>query len=535
MLAGAPVFMYNGLLMKSTENVKKKNKRRAIDKKAEIRLIVDSLVCIALFIVLTSVFAKRATAGLEPVYIINICFDIVTMVIGYMIYIFCMIDGTLFNNRIKYYTYLLNVVYLAIFTDGIAWLVNGLPQQRLANIIVNTIYYICMPVSCNFFWHYISEILKPSEKMRKKADVIVSVGMVISVILCVANLFFGQYFTVNELGEYHRSAFYPIHQIYSFFMILISLCLMIRRRKSLRLYQLMAMAMYVLAPLAVSILTVTFYGLSIAYPVMMCIMLLMYCVVNTSRAREQAAAARDMAMAATIQKSVLPDDFPAFPDRHEFELYASMNPAKEVGGDFYDFFLIDDDHLGLVIADVSGKGVPASLFMMISKSLLKISLQAGASPSEALRRVNTLLTEKEGLEMFVTIWVAVLTISTGEGVAANAGHEYPAFMRAGGRYEMLKYKHSPPVAVMGGLPFPEHAFKMERGDKLYVYTDGVCEAMNHKGELYGEERLIEELNRVPGADPEKVVANISESIKEFAHGTEQSDDITMLCIEYKGA
>ena len=513
----------------------RKKKSHIVKKSMRGRIIVDSLVCVFLIGIIIIELMHRKPRNLESTYVINISFDLASMVVGYLIYICSMIDGTLFNNRLKHYQYLLNVVLLALFTDGMAWLVNGLPQQRIGNILVNTVYYMCMPISCFFFWHYITEILRPDDKIRKKLDTAVLVGMIISLSMCVANLFFGQFFTVDEMGEYSRSELYPIHQIYGFFMILISLWMIIRERKKLRLYQLMAMVMYILAPLAVSIMTVAIYGLSVAFPAMMAVMVLMYCVVNVSRSKEQAAAARDMAMAATIQKYVLPDKFPAFPGRHEFELYASMKPAKEVGGDFYDFFLIDDDHLGLVIADVSGKGVPASLFMMVSKSLLKISLQSGASPSEALSRVNRHLTEKGDIDMFVTIWAAVLCISTGEGVAANAGHEHPVFMHHGDAYEMIVYRHSPPVAVMEDMPFAEHSFKMEKGDRLFVYTDGVSEAMNTAGELFGEERLVEVMNTGREAGPEEVIGIVNNALAEYTHGAEQSDDITMLCLEYRGA
>lgn len=245
----------------------------------------------------------------------------------------------------------------------------------------------------------------------------------------------------------------------------------------------------------------------------------------------------ELNMAKDIQAAQLPSTFPAFPDRKEFDIYASMTPAKEVGGDFYDFFLVDDDHLAMVIADVSGKGIPAALFMMISKILIKNRLKAGDSPSAALGRVNNQLIETNNIKpkQFVTVWLAVLELSTGKGKAANAGHEHPVLKRADGAYELLEYRHSPPVSLIKGLKFREHDFELKAGDRLFVYTDGVAEAMNSERELFGTDRLLEVLNSDPDASPEKVLENVTNCINEFVGEAEQFDDLTMLSLAYRGS
>ena len=242
----------------------------------------------------------------------------------------------------------------------------------------------------------------------------------------------------------------------------------------------------------------------------------------------------ELNMARGIQASQLPRLFPAFPDRPEFDVYATMTPAKEVGGDFYDFFLVDHDHIGLVMADVSGKGVPAALFMMISRVLIKSRLQNGESPAQVLSEVNNQLCEGNEAGFFVTVWLAVLQISTGLGVAANAGHEHPVLRRAGEDYALQVYRHSPAVAVMEGTPFREHEFRMNPGDSFFVYTDGVAEATSTAQELYGTERMLDALNRDPDADPKTVTENVMNSILGFTAGAEQFDDITMLCLKYIG-
>ena len=242
----------------------------------------------------------------------------------------------------------------------------------------------------------------------------------------------------------------------------------------------------------------------------------------------------ELGMAKAIQASQLPHLFPAFPDRKEFDIYATMTPAKEVGGDFYDFFLVDDDHIGMVMADVAGKGVPAALFMMVSRLLIRNRIQSGESPATALANVNDQLLEGNEAEMFVTVWLAVLEISTGRGVVSNAGHEHPVLRRAGGRYELVKYRHSPAVAVFPGMKYEEHTFELHPGDSLFVYTDGVAEASNEEEELFGTERLLQALNKDPGAAPEQVLHNVRDDIVSFVEEAEQFDDVTMMCLQYAG-
>lgn len=243
----------------------------------------------------------------------------------------------------------------------------------------------------------------------------------------------------------------------------------------------------------------------------------------------------ELNIATKIQASMLPRIFPPFPEREEFEIHASMNPAKEVGGDFYDFFLVDKDHLALVIADVSGKGVPAALFMVIAKVLIKNFALQGMSPSDVLKNVNERLCESNDTGLFVTVWLAIFEISTGKGLASNAGHEHPALWRQkDGTFELVKYRHSPAVATLEGMKFEEHEFRLDPGDMIYVYTDGVTEATNRDNELFGEERLQDALRRCGGDEPGAVLGTVRDAIRAFVDGADQFDDITMLAMKYDG-
>ncbi|MEG1985378.1 MAG: SpoIIE family protein phosphatase, partial [Oscillospiraceae bacterium] len=238
----------------------------------------------------------------------------------------------------------------------------------------------------------------------------------------------------------------------------------------------------------------------------------------------------ELDVATKIQASMLPCIFPAFPERAEFDIYACMLPAKEVGGDFYDFFLIDDDHLGLVMADVSGKGVPAALFMVIAKTLLKNVTQTGLSPKDVLEKVNNQLCVGNEAEMFVTVWLGILEISTGKLTCANAGHEYPVLKRACGDYELIRDKHGFVLAGMEGSRYREYELQMNHGDRLFLYTDGVAEATNAHNELYGTDRMLSALNRCKDSDCETLLHRMKEDIDVFVGEAPQFDDITMLSL-----
>ena len=255
---------------------------------------------------------------------------------------------------------------------------------------------------------------------------------------------------------------------------------------------------------------------------------------NTENARligEQKRLETELNLAAAIQKGVLPADFP---EEQEYVLYASMTPAKEVGGDLYDYFSIDDSHVGLVIGDVSGKGIPASLFMMITKKLLKQYALAGNSPSEVLRLTNVALCEDNVSDMFVTVWFGILDLSSGRIVAANAGHENPMLRGKEGPFEMFRDKHG---FVLGGMDmsrYKEYELTLEPGGTLFVYTDGAAEATNTEEQLFGTDRMLEALNQDPSLMPKELCETMSSSIDAFVGDAPQFDDLTMLCVRYNG-
>ena len=242
----------------------------------------------------------------------------------------------------------------------------------------------------------------------------------------------------------------------------------------------------------------------------------------------------ELSLASRIQTAMLPNTFPPYPDQTEFDIYASMDPAKEVGGDFYDFFFVDDDHLCMIMADISGKGIPAALMMMASKIVLENYGKMGKSPAAILADCNEAICANNSEEMFITVWLGILELSTGKMTASNAGHEYPILMEAGGRYELYKDKHGFVIGGMPGMKYTEYVIDLTPGSRIFLYTDGVPEATDEDKNMFGLERTLEALNSCCDCSPAETLKAVRGAVDSFVKGAEQFDDLTMMCLEYKG-
>ena len=242
----------------------------------------------------------------------------------------------------------------------------------------------------------------------------------------------------------------------------------------------------------------------------------------------------EVEIATTIQQSMLEHVAPDFVGKKEYDLYASMTPAREVGGDFYDFFMPDDDHIAILIADVSDKGVGSAFFMAIAKTLIKTYAQMGGTPSEILASVDKRISEKNDAGLFVTVWFAIIDLNTGHTMACNAGHDYPAIMKNGEDFVIEKTPHGPPVAFIPGMDFVGTEFDLKPGDRIFLYTDGLNEAKRGDGERFGTDRMLEVLNAHKDADNEEMIHLMRKAVDEFAGDEPQFDDMTMLGFTFKG-
>ena len=442
----------------------------------------------------------------------------------------------------RYFQLFFGLVILYIGNHLARQLMEGIPGQgiRVALIVVTLLEFLASGMMAFLFSLLTLHIANPER--HRETFLRLFLGILIAhILLMIVSQFTDLCYYFDTSNVYRRSPAYLLSNLAHISMLGIDVFLLTRWRNNFSPRIRHAFWVYIIAPIAAIVVQAFFHDVqliilaTVAAAVYMSMVIMQDQMEKYEKEHEKATRmGAELSMATDIQASQLPRLFPSFPNRPEFDVFASMTPAKEVGGDFYDLFMIDDDHIGLVIADVSGKGVPAALFMMVARVLIKSHLQNGESVGEALMNVNDQLCESNDAELFVTVWAAVFQISTGKGTAANAGHEHPVLRRAGGQYELVIYRHSPAVATMEGIPFKEHSFELHPGDSLFVYTDGVAEATDANNELFGTDRMLQALNRNPDAMPEEVLSNVMDGINVFVAGAEQFDDITMLCMKYNG-
>ncbi|MBR6872882.1 MAG: serine/threonine-protein phosphatase [Ruminococcus sp.] len=375
----------------------------------------------------------------------------------------------------------------------------------------------------------------------KKLLLIMQVLVGVHTALLVGGIFGDFIYYFDAQNVYNRGSLYILSNLCPLAMLSIDVFVLLHCRRSLSRRIKIAFWSYILAPIAAIVIQSFSYGIQFIILATVSAAVFMFLAIigdqNEKYERQRAESSRietELSLASNIQADMLPNIFPAFPERGEFDIYGSMTPAKEVGGDFYDFFLIDDDHLGLVMADVSGKGVPAALFMMISKILVQNYAMTGRSPKEVLEAVNTQICANNREEMFVTVWFGILDLESGKLTAANAGHEYPALKQPDGSFELIKDKHGFVIGGMEGMKYREYELRLEKGAMLFLYTDGVAEATNANDELFGTDRMIAALRQGEKGFPRDVVQSVDRAVAEFVKDAPQFDDLTMLCLHFIG-
>ena len=479
------------------------------------------------------VLAVRGFKGLEPEWMFSIGADIICMAICTMLCFSATLNRKARNADTHVFLTMLTTNAAALFLDEMCWIVQGIPAFKTVNLTVNVLFYMLGSVLIYLFWEYIRRALRLYDKPMKIADTFVTAMLYPSLLLCLVNFVYPLFFKVGDDGVYQRAAHWDVSQVYMSITLTVVIIAIIFAKASAK-DRLVAIS-FIAIPLVNQIITAGCFGLSTQYAAMLVSIVLIWGVLFAEREKALASTEMELGVATKIQSAMLPNTFPFMPERPEFDLYASMTPAKEVGGDFYDFFMVDDNRLALVIADVSGKGIPAALFMMASKILIKNSIMTGKSPGEVLRAVNNQICENNEEEMFVTVWLGILDLDDGTLISANAGHEYPIVKSPSGDFELIKTKHGFVVGGMKGMRYKEHELKLEAGSKLFVYTDGVPEAENESEEQYGYERFLALLNKNKDAEPEELLGAVREDVDKFTRDQDQFDDLTMLCVRYNGS
>ena len=491
-----------------------------------------AFMCLLLVLGIIFLFIKRFDR-LETTFAFSIGADIACMAICAMLGF-----GTLSNRKeptgyTRIFITLITLTSMALFIDECAWIVDGVVRLSKLNLAINIHYFANSAALTFFFWKYVTYALDLDGKFMKILNAIMNVFFIPNIILPFVNAIYPIYFYIDEFGKYQRSGlFFWISQIYNIIGVLCVILALIFSKAPIKTK--LITGSFIAIPVLNQVITQYKYGVSTQYTAMLVSIVLIFVVLYSDRGKQLATTGKELALATRIQADMLPNIYPAFPERKEFDIYATMTPAKEVGGDFYDFFLIDDNHLALVIADVSGKGVPAALFMMVSKILIQNCALAIKSPKDVLEAVNNQICQKNKEEMFVTTWLGILNFETGKMVCANAGHEYPVLKQPNQDFELIRDKHGFVIGGMPGAKYKEYELQLEPDAKLFVYTDGVPEATNSENVLYGTTRMVDALNESKDKTPKEILVDIEKSVKDFVKDAPQFDDLTMLCLHYKG-
>ena len=441
----------------------------------------------------------------------------------------------------RYFQFFFLLIIAYISAHLARQLMDGLPGTGVRTALYIVTFLEMLAAGC--MAHMISLLVMAVAKLKNAKPVLIVLGalLILHTALLIVGWCTGMIYSFDESNVYRRAPLYVLSNVCPLAMLLIDVVVLLRCCKGVDRRVKSAFWVYMIAPIAAIVIQSAFYGVQLIIFATVGAAVYMFSVIvqnqNAAYEKQQVESSRietELSMASSIQADMLPSIYPAFPERPEFDIFASMDPAKEVGGDFYDFFLVDEDHLALVMADVSGKGVPAALFMMASKIIIANNTLLGKSPAKVLTDANNAICANNREGLFVTVWLGILDMITGKVVAANAGHERPAVMHAGGDFELIDDPHGLAIGGIEGMKYKEYEFTLNAGDKLFLYTDGVPEATNAEEQLFGKERMLEALNAVKNETPQGVLKGVRRSVDGFVQQAEQFDDLTMLCVEYRG-
>ncbi len=474
----------------------------------------------------------RDFRGINPHWAFNVGVNLMTSVVCTVFYSGCMRDTAGIGKHNKLFLSLILISGISVFLAGSAWVINGVSSLIFLNRLFNVLLFSDNFILVILFWQFECIVLNVDETITRPVNRYIQIFFLPILICFFINLFLPIFFSVDAQGYYRREMLYPLCILFSL-PVHAGITAGIFRSKASKRDKL-AISSFVIFPLIILIVSLLKFDTSFLEPAMCFSIMIIYHLLIAERAKKMAVTQTELEMAAQIQESVLPREFPPFPERTEFNLFASMKPAREVGGDYYDFMMIDDEHLAVLIADVSDKGAPAALFMMSTKNLINYRTHEGGTPAEILTEVNAHVARNNKSKMFVTVWMGILDLKSGVLTCTNAGHEYPVVCGPDGVFRLFRDKHGMMLGTMPMAKYRDYDLYMEPGSKIFVYTDGVPDASNAEGERYGTNRMEAALNKTASGSPEEILRFIQTDVDAFVAGAKQFDDLTMLCLEFKG-
>ena len=499
--------------------------------------VLFGMMCV-LFIALVTQLMIRDFNAIHPRNGFSIGAELLAMLVAIMMTLSILPSYKREGSYNRIFVALLTLGCFSLYFDSQQMIYDGDPAFSTLNMVVSVFIFSNSALYLFFFWLYANSVLKSTSKIVNILNVISWVLMLVNFIAPYFNLIKPFYFHITDGGSFER--LYPgwyFSQNYVVFLIIALATAIIVSKAKIRT----KLVITAFTTLPIVAIVVSGYAnvpegeptVSVQYAAMMASLVLIYAMLFSDNEKNLFSTNRELGIATNIQKNMLPSIFPAFPERKEFDIYASMNPAKEVGGDFYDFFLIDETHLGLVIADVSDKGIPAALFMMACKIMVNNYAMLGQSPKQVITSVNKQICTNNQEEMFVTVWLGIVDLKTGLLKACNAGHEKPVVKQPDGHFELMSDPHNFVVGWNEMAVYKEYEIQLQKGSKLFLYTDGVPESYNGNSQ-FGTDRMIESLVTNESSNPQTICEEMTKSIALFVGKQDQFDDTTMLCFEYKG-
>ena len=457
-----------------------------------------------------------------------------------IIAIFTMFTGYISKSKKKALLIMSISAFILLLTDRYAYIYRG-DISTLGYYMVRICNYFVFATSLSLIYGFNEYLIslqddsidldyKKTTKILFGLRTVLITGEIILIISQFTNLYY--YFDINN--NYHRGNLFIICYIIPLISLLTQLLIILIYKRNTKKHIFVPLLLFAILPIIATLIQIYAYGVSLTNisSVFVVILLYVFTIYDANILIEaKGKLEKELHIARDIQLNEVPNTFPSFPERKEFDLYAIMNPAKEVGGDFYDYFLLDDNHLGMVIADVSGKGVPAALNMVKSKLLLKgIGIYLN-DPAKALDLLNNGFIDNNKLDMFVTAWFGILEITTGKLKFANAGHEDIIIYNEKTGYDLFETKHGIPIGVKKNYQYTNYETKLNKGDKIFLYTDGVVESINTNRKQYGINNLLKTLNKNKEKSVEDIIKSVNSDLNDYSKGCEQFDDITMLCVE----
>ena len=431
--------------------------------------------------------------------------------------------------------------FILLRADRLAYMYSG-DISTMGYYMVRICNYLVFAMSLSIIYGFNNYLIsfhtddnsESDEKRIPKIFIIIKALLIIAEILLIISQFTNIYYYFDINNKYHRGKLYILCYIIPLMSLLIQFIIILIYDKQSKKRIFIPLILFTILPIIATIIQMFYYGISIINISCVGVVVLLYAFTIYDAnllIEEKGKLENELHIAREIQLNECPNVFPAFPDRNDFDLYAIMNPAKEVGGDFYDYFLLDDDHLGMVMADVSGKGVPAALNMVKAKLLLKGTGLYINDPSKTLDLLNEGFIDSNKLDMFVTVWFGIIEISTGNLVFANAGHEDLILYNEKKGYSVYKTKHDIPIGVIKNYKYKNYEIKLDKGDKIFLHTDGVVDAIDKHNKHYGLNNLLKNLNKNKDKNVKDLIESVSLSLDNYSKDCEQFDDITMLCFE----